>query len=59
MKNKVALITGGAGHIGSETCRKLAEHGCNIVIVDKNLDVANSFSDELKANLELIPWFFR
>ena len=36
MKNRVAVITGGAGHIGSAICNALAEHGADIVIIDSN-----------------------
>ncbi len=34
MKGRVAVITGGAGHIGSVVCDALAEQGATIVIVD-------------------------
>jgi NAD(P)-dependent dehydrogenase (short-subunit alcohol dehydrogenase family) len=36
MSGRVAVITGGAGHIGSAVCNALAEHGASIVIVDSN-----------------------
>jgi NAD(P)-dependent dehydrogenase (short-subunit alcohol dehydrogenase family) len=48
MKGAVALVTGGAGHIGRETCVKLAMEGCNVVIVDKNIDAATKFAETLK-----------
>ena len=32
LKNKIALVTGGAGGIGSAICKKLAEEGANIII---------------------------
>lgn len=47
MKNKVALITGGAGHIGRETGKKMATEGCHIAILDKNQEAAHQFADEL------------
>lgn len=49
MKNPVALITGGAGHIGQATARRLAEKGVNIVILDKNQTGGAAFVVALKA----------
>ncbi len=36
---KVALVTGGAGGIGSETCRQFASLGAHVVLADLNLEV--------------------
>ena len=36
LKNRVAVITGGAGHIGSAIGNALAEHDADIVIIDSN-----------------------
>jgi len=49
MKDSVALVTGGAGHIGGETCRRLAERGCHVAILDKNADAARAFAAKLHA----------
>lgn len=35
LKNKVAIITGGAGFLGTKHAEALAELGCNIVLFDK------------------------
>jgi 3-oxoacyl-[acyl-carrier protein] reductase len=32
LKNKIALVTGGAGGIGSAICKKLAEEGASVII---------------------------
>ena len=37
LKNRVAIVTGGAGHIGSAMAEALAELGANIVILDISL----------------------
>lgn len=48
MKNKVGFVTGGAGHIGSTTCYKMAELGCKIIVVDKNKDNSHELLKKLK-----------
>lgn len=37
-KGKDVLVTGGAGFIGSHLCEALIGKGCNVTIIDKNLD---------------------
>jgi NAD(P)-dependent dehydrogenase (short-subunit alcohol dehydrogenase family) len=34
LKNRVAIITGGAGHLGSAICESFAETGADLVIID-------------------------
>ncbi len=48
MKDSVALITGGAGHIGSSTAHRLADKGVSITILDKNTVAAQSLKGELE-----------
>ena len=45
---KIALITGGAGAVGSATARMLAADGFSIVIVDRIAEAAESLADELR-----------
>src|SRR3989338_7729926 len=47
LKDRVALVTGGAGHIGSAMAQALAELGANIVLLDINKQQA----DEVAAHL--------
>ncbi|HEX8983673.1 MAG TPA: bifunctional aldolase/short-chain dehydrogenase [Ktedonobacterales bacterium] len=44
---QVALVTGGAGGIGSAICRRLARDGAHIVVADIDLPVAQRVADEL------------
>ncbi|NNU84599.1 bifunctional aldolase/short-chain dehydrogenase [Geobacillus sp. BMUD] len=44
---KVALVTGGAGGIGSETCRRLAAEGAHVVVADLNIEGAEKVAAEL------------
>lgn len=44
---KVAFVTGGAGGIGSETCRKLVSEGAHVVIADLNLEGAQNLAKEI------------
>ena len=38
LKGKVAIVTGGAGYLGTAISESLAEHGANLVIASRNLD---------------------
>ena len=47
LKNKIALITGGASGIGAATCRELTRAGASVLIADLNLAAAQSLAAEL------------
>lgn len=44
---KVALITGGAGGIGSETARRLVSEGAHVVLADLNVEGAQKVANEI------------
>ncbi|WP_017813168.1 bifunctional rhamnulose-1-phosphate aldolase/short-chain dehydrogenase [Paenibacillus shenyangensis] len=44
---QVALITGGAGGIGSATARRLVQEGAHVVLADLNLEGAQKVADEI------------
>ncbi|MDN4526651.1 bifunctional aldolase/short-chain dehydrogenase [Fictibacillus fluitans] len=44
---KVAFVTGGAGGIGSETCRRLVSEGAHVVVADLNVEGAQQVADEI------------
>jgi NAD(P)-dependent dehydrogenase (short-subunit alcohol dehydrogenase family) len=46
-KDRVAVVTGGAGGIGAATCRRLAAEGAHVVVVDVSADAAGALADEL------------
>ena len=49
VKNKVVMVTGGGGSIGSELCRQIAEHGPKrLIIVDIYENNAYEIQQELK-----------
>ncbi len=50
LKNKVAIITGGAGGFGEGIVRLYAEHGAKIVIADLNEDAAKKVATSIGAN---------
>jgi 3-oxoacyl-[acyl-carrier protein] reductase len=50
LENKIALVTGGAGGIGSAICRKLAEEGASVIVTyNSNLEKAEKLLAELNA----------
>lgn len=48
LKDKVAIVTGGAEGIGKSFCLGFAKEGAKIVIADINLPAANALADTLK-----------
>jgi rhamnulose-1-phosphate aldolase/alcohol dehydrogenase len=44
---KVAFVTGGAGGIGSETCRRFVSEGAHVVVADLNLEGAEKVAAEI------------
>ncbi len=49
MRGRVALITGGAGHIGSAMAEALAELGANIVVLDLDEERCESVAEMLRS----------
>lgn len=43
LTGRVALVTGGCGHLGTALCRALAEAGASIVVTSRDADKAQSF----------------
>jgi NAD(P)-dependent dehydrogenase (short-subunit alcohol dehydrogenase family) len=50
LDDKTALVTGGAGRIGSEDCRILAAEGAEVVVLDVDEDGAKEVADEIEAD---------
>ena len=51
VKNKVVMVTGGGGSIGSELCRQIAEHGAKqLIIVDIYENNAYDIQQEIKVH---------
>ena len=47
LDGKTAVVTGGAGLLGKEFCRTLAEAGANVIIADMNYEAANEVAVKL------------
>jgi NAD(P)-dependent dehydrogenase (short-subunit alcohol dehydrogenase family) len=47
LSGKVAIVTGGAGGLGSATCRRLVEEGAQVVVADIKAAAAAALADEL------------
>ena len=48
LSDRVAVVTGGAGLLGVEFCRTLAEAGAAVVVADLNLEAAGKTAGSLK-----------
>jgi NAD(P)-dependent dehydrogenase (short-subunit alcohol dehydrogenase family) len=48
VKDKVILLTGGCGILGSSMAKHLAGEGARIVILDRNIEGGNQLVDEIK-----------
>jgi 3-oxoacyl-[acyl-carrier protein] reductase len=52
LKNKIALVTGGAGGIGSAICKKLAEEGASVIVTyNSNAEKAQNLVETLQCNV--------
>jgi 2-hydroxycyclohexanecarboxyl-CoA dehydrogenase len=49
LKDKTVIVTGGAGGIGSATCRRFASEGAKVAVFDMNLEAAQKVADAIKA----------
>lgn len=48
LTGRVALVTGGAGHIGQALCESLAELGAAVVVLDKNTESCDVVAERLR-----------
>ncbi len=47
LKGKTAVVTGGAGYLGTAMCETLAELGANLVLASRNKDKCVARAEEL------------
>ncbi len=48
LKERVALVTGGAGRYGQQICRALAEAGARVIVASRNCGKGKAFAEELQ-----------
>ncbi|MFA4825891.1 MAG: SDR family oxidoreductase [Methanoregula sp.] len=53
LSGRVAIVTGGAGHIGSAICDALAENGARIVIIDCNKESCNEKCEQIMRDYDV------
>jgi acetoacetyl-CoA reductase len=57
LEGKVALVTGGAGGIGTAICKRLVDSGCRVVTNYRNEEKAAQWRETMKAQGYEIPMF--
>ena len=50
MKGKVAIVTGGAGGLGSEICRKFSARGAAVAVADMNAEAASEVARSITSD---------
>ena len=48
LKNKIAVVTGASGGIGSAIAKHLDKEGCKVVLAARSIDTLQSLQNELK-----------
>ena len=56
LTGKTAVITGGAGSIGSATAKLLLEYGASVVLVDRDADALAHITDSLKSSGQIASY---
>lgn len=52
LEGKTAWVTGAAGALGAEICRRFADEGANIALSGRNVDALNKVADGLNARIK-------
>lgn len=52
LKGKNAIVTGGAGILGSHFCKALADAGAQVAVVDINMEEATKVAQQIEANFQ-------
>ena len=47
LTGRTAIVTGGAGLLGTEFCKSLAEAGAAVIVADVNIDAAQDVAESL------------
>lgn len=54
VRGQVALVTGASSGIGGATCQRLAEAGCDLIIVARRADRLQALKEQLEADFKVL-----
>ena len=53
LKDKVSIVTGGAGHLGSAISESLAELGSNVIVIGRDVEKGEKFVQQLSSDFDI------
>ena len=53
LKDKISIVTGGAGHLGSAISESLAELGSDVIVIGRDVEKGEKFVQQLSSDFDV------